>query len=126
MADTADLAPPRATTPRRSAANGAAGSRRSSRANTDNLEAQVAQLQNDLKSITSTLSRMGNSTVDDLKGAARSTVKDVADRGQSALDTAQEEFGELEKQLKDTIREKPLTAVAGALALGFVLAVLTR
>jgi hypothetical protein len=42
------------------------------------------------------------------------------------LESAQDEFSAFEKQIKDTIREKPLTAVAGAIALGFILAVVTR
>jgi hypothetical protein len=42
------------------------------------------------------------------------------------IESAQDEFNAFEKQIKDTIREKPLTAVAGALALGFILAVVTR
>ena len=53
-------------------------------------------------------------------------VQHLADRGQSALDAAQDEFSVFEKQIKDTIRETPLTAVAGAVALGFILAVITR
>ena len=131
MADTADTAPARAnstTRPRRaSAANGAS---RRSRARTvheeENLEAQVAQLQSDLRSITTTLGRMGQSAGNELKTTAKARADDLAARGQSALDTAQDEFGAFEKQIKDTIREKPLTAVAGAIALGFILAVITR
>ena len=81
----------------------------------ESLENQVAQLQTDLKSITSTLNRMGQTAGNELKST-----------GQSAIGYAQDEFGQLEKQLKDTIREKPLTAIASALAAGFILAVLTR
>ena len=131
MADTADTAPSRAnstTRPRRAAA--ANGGARRSRARTaheeENLEAQVAQLQSDLKSITTTLGRMGQSAGNELKSTAKAGADELASRGQSALDTAQDEFGAFEKQIKDTIRDKPLTAVAGAIALGFVLAVITR
>ncbi len=81
----------------------------------EDLQAQVAQLQTDLKSITQTLNRLGGAAGNELKNS-----------GQSAINYAQDEFGALEKQLKDTIREKPLTAVASALAAGFILAVLTR
>jgi ElaB/YqjD/DUF883 family membrane-anchored ribosome-binding protein len=95
-------------------------------AEADTLEAQVAQLQNDLKSITHTLSRMGSTAGNELKSTASARAEELTARGQSALDYAQDEFGAFEKQIKDTIREKPLTAVAGAIALGFVIAVLTR
>lgn len=136
MADTEDVAPTRAAStsttsrPRRaSAANGASRSTRASRsvaAEAETLEGQVAQLQNELKSITSTLSRMGHTAGSELKSTATARAEDLAARGQSALDYAQDEFGAFEKQIKDTIREKPLTAVAGAVALGFIIAVLTR
>jgi ElaB/YqjD/DUF883 family membrane-anchored ribosome-binding protein len=131
MADTADTAPSRSnstTRPRRAAA--ANGSARRSRARTaheeETLEAQVAQQQSDLKSITTTLSRMGQSAGNEHKSTAKSRADELTARGQSALDSAQDEFGAFEKQIKDTIRDKPLTAVAGAVALGFVLAVITR
>jgi ElaB/YqjD/DUF883 family membrane-anchored ribosome-binding protein len=90
------------------------------------LEEQVAQLQSDLRSITNTLTRMGHTAGDELKSTARARADQLAARGQSAIDSAQDEFGQIERQIKDTIREKPLTAVAGAVALGFLIAVLTR
>jgi ElaB/YqjD/DUF883 family membrane-anchored ribosome-binding protein len=121
MADTEEMAPTRAT-PRRSSAN---GSRRSAHRE-DDLETQVAELQADIKSITNTLGRMGQTTVNEVKSTARQRAHEIADRGQSMLDSAQGEFSSLEKQLKDTIRDKPLTAVAGAIAIGFLISVLTR
>jgi ElaB/YqjD/DUF883 family membrane-anchored ribosome-binding protein len=125
MAETADMAPTRSTARR---ANGAASSRRRSSARTrpDDLEAQVQQLQTDIRSITHTLGRMGEMSVDQVKSTARTKAHDLAQRGQAVVEDAQDEFTQLEKQIKDTIRDKPLTAVAGAIALGFVLAVITR
>jgi ElaB/YqjD/DUF883 family membrane-anchored ribosome-binding protein len=118
------------TAPRRRAAAATGGTRRARSAalhvEADSLEDQVAQLQSDLKSITSTLSRMGHAAGNEIKSSARAGADELAARGQSALDTAQDEFGAFEKQIKDTIRDKPLTAVAGAVALGFMLAVITR
>jgi ElaB/YqjD/DUF883 family membrane-anchored ribosome-binding protein len=120
---------PRAS--RRSSAASEGGVRRARvaheiEAETGSLEEQVAQLQSDLKSITSTLSRMGHTAGNELKSTARAGADQLASRGQSAIDSAQDEFGHIERQIKDTIREKPLTAVAGAVALGFLIAVLTR
>lgn len=122
-------ATPRA--PRRSSAASGGSSRRARvspelEAEADTLEDQVAQLQDELKSITNTLARMGQTAGSDLKSSARARADELAARGQSAIDSAQDEFSQIERQIKDTIREKPLTAVAGAVALGFLLAVLTR
>jgi len=134
MADTDDTAPARASTngaaPRRAAGNGAtaARSRRSPRATTpsDDLEAQVAQLQSDIKSITQTLQRLGEDKVGEVRGMARLRAAALKGKGEEMLESAQDEFSAVEKQIKDAIREKPLTAVAGAIALGFILAVVTR
>ena len=131
MADTEDMAPASRTTngtSRRSSANGAAPARRRARATTqpDDLEAQVAQLQSDIKSITQTLQRMGESKVGEAQSYAKRRAADLRGKGEEMLESAQDEFNALEKQIKDTIREKPLTAVAGAVALGFILAVVTR
>ena len=130
MADTEDMAPARTNgSTRRAAANGGATAtraRRATRAKSDDLEAQVAQLQSDLKSITHTLQRMGEHKVDEVKGMAKSRAADLRGKGEEMIESAQDEFNAFEAQIKDTIREKPLTAVAGALALGFIIAVVTR
>jgi hypothetical protein len=64
--------------------------------------------------------------VHDAQAMAKREAKNLARTGQHVVDDVQDEFGQLEKQIKDTIREKPLTAVAGAIALGFILAVVSR
>ncbi len=108
------------------AASTTARARRSSRAQSDNLEAQVTQLQNDIKSIAQTLARMGESKVGEVRSMAKMRAAEVKGKGEDLVSTAQDEFSAFESQIKDTIREKPLTAVAGALALGFLIAVITR
>lgn len=125
MASTTDMAPNRTTkAPARRAANGPR--RAAARHREDDLSAQVQQLQSDLKSIAATLASLAEDKVNDAQKLARREVKNLARSGQSAVEDVQDEFGQLEKQIKDTIREKPLTAVAGAIALGFVLAVVSR
>lgn len=130
MASSTDMAPNRtpgrraSNGPRRAAARSNAASRNSSRE--DDLAAQVTQLQNDLKSITATLAGLAEDKVNDAQSIAKREAKNLAKSGQNAVEDIQDEFGQLEKQIKDTIREKPLTAVAGAIALGFVLAVVSR
>jgi ElaB/YqjD/DUF883 family membrane-anchored ribosome-binding protein len=134
MADTEEMAPARAPTngaTRRAAANGAGGTTRTRRTTKakpapDDLEAQVAQLQADIKSITQTLGRLGEDKVGEVQGLAKRRAAELRGRGEELLESAQDEFNAFEKQIKDTIREKPLTAVAGAIALGFILAVVTR
>jgi ElaB/YqjD/DUF883 family membrane-anchored ribosome-binding protein len=111
--------------PARRTPSGARAKRTAAR-ETEDLEAQVQQLQHDLHSITQTLTHMGERRVEQVKSTAKAQAEGLLHRGHSVVEGAQDEFTQLEKQLKDTIRDKPLTAVAGALALGFLLAVLTR
>jgi len=115
-----------ATSAARAATSAGNRARRTTRAKADDLESQVAQLQNDLKSIAQTLTRMGEGKVDEVRGMAKSRAAEIRGKGEELVETAQDEFGAFERQIKDTIREKPLTAVAGALALGFLIAVITR
>lgn len=132
MASTTDMAPDRAasSTPRRNAAN---GTRRATRAaatvsasREDELGAQISQLQVDMKAIAQTLAGLAEEKVSEAQSVAKREARNAVRAGQHAVEDVQDEFGQLERQIKDTIRDKPLTAVAGAIALGYVLAVVSR
>jgi ElaB/YqjD/DUF883 family membrane-anchored ribosome-binding protein len=119
MATTSDLAPTR-----RKAA--AAASRASAQMREEQLELQIAQLQADLKGIAATLAQLSNDKVNEAKEVARSEALNLQRKGQNVLEDVQDQAGEIEQQLKDRIREKPLTAVASAVGIGFILALLSR
>jgi ElaB/YqjD/DUF883 family membrane-anchored ribosome-binding protein len=136
MAATPDMAPNR-TPPtagtrasnggRRSAATRAASAAAAStRTREDELSAQISQLQADMKAIASTLAGLAEEKVADAQSMAKRQASSLARSGQQAVEDVQDEFGQIERQIKDTIREKPLTAVAGAIALGYILAVVSR
>lgn len=131
MASTPDMAPNRsgaATTPRRSSTpRSNSGSRAAAARNRDDeLSGQISQLQADMKAIASTLASLAEEKVDEAQSVAKREARNFAASGQKAVEDVQDEFGQLERQIKDTIREKPLTAVAGAIALGYILAVVSR
>lgn len=92
----------------------------------ESLEAQIAQLQRDLKGIGATLASIAEQQVSSARGAAKGEVRHLVRTGQHAVEDLQDEFVHVEKQVKDAIRRRPLTAVAGAVAVGFVVALLTR
>lgn len=119
MATTSDLAPT-------SAKGASAASRTSAQVREEQLEAQIAQLQADLKGIAATLAKLSSDKVNEVKDAARSEARHIQRQGQNVLDDVQDQAVELEQQLKDRIREKPLTAVASAMGIGFILALLSR
>lgn len=116
MASTTDMAPAAARK----------GARVSEKTREQELEAQVAQLQDDLKSIGETLRKLTGEKAGEVRDIAESEFRHLKRRGRHMVEEAQDQAGEYEQQLKDTIREKPLTAVATALGVGFVLALLTR
>lgn len=119
MASTTDMAP--AAARKSSGAARAAGKSRE-----QELEAQVAQLQDDLKNIGETLRKLTGEKAGEVRDIAESEFRDLKRRGRHMVEEAQDQAGEYEQRLKDTIREKPLTSVATALGIGFVLALLTR
>ncbi len=123
MANTPDLAPTR-----RKTSNGPSrsGGSAASRARQDHLEDQIAQLQTDLKGIAATLARLSGDKVSEVKDVAKGEMRHLQRRGQHVMEDVQDQASALEKQLTDTIREKPLTAVASAVGIGFILALLTR
>lgn len=136
MAATSDMAPNRtastSTTPR--SANGArtrrtaaaAAAAASARSREDELGVQISQLQSDMKAIAATLAGLAEDKVGEAQSLAKREARHLASTGQQAVEEVQDEFTQLERQIKDTIREKPLTAVAGAIALGYILAVVSR
>jgi len=120
MATTSDMAPARRK------ASGASQATDSQTSREQDLEAQIAQLRSDLKGITETLGKLSGEKVGEARALAKTEMRHLQAKGQQMLDEAQDQVGEAEKQLKDTIREKPLTAVAAAAGIGFIFALLTR
>lgn len=116
MATTPDMAPGR-----RKASSPAAGSAKEAQ-----LEEQISQLQDDIKGIASTLARLSNEKMAEVKDIAKSEARNLQKQGQHVVEDLQERTEGIEKQLKDTIRERPLTAMASAIGIGFVLAMLSR
>jgi len=123
MASTGDLAPTRS--PRKSSSsNGSSASQLAKRE--EHLEEMVGRLQDDLKAIAATLARMGNDKVSSATESAKHEANKAVAQGQQMVSDLQNQAGEFEEQIKDTIRERPLTAVASAVGIGFILALLAR
>jgi len=90
------------------------------------LEDQIAQLQSDLKGIATTLARLTEQRASEVRHEAEAGVNHLVRQGQHAIDEVSEQASALETSLKQTVREKPLTSIAGAVGIGFLLALLTR
>ncbi|MEO5806357.1 DNA gyrase subunit B [Devosia sp.] len=119
MANTTDLAPTRRKV------NGAPRAATAS-VREKHLEDQISQLQSDLKGIAATLARISGDKVNEARDTAKSEYRNLRAQGQHVVADVQDQAGQVEKQIKDTIREKPLTAVASAVGIGFLLALFSR
>lgn len=124
MASTEDMAPNRgeAASPTRKP------STRSSRgrAREENLEEQIGKLQEDLKAIAATVTKLAERRVAAVRGSAEHEVQNLLHSGQNTVEEWQDDFEDIQKQMKQTIRQRPLTAVVGAVAIGYLVALLTR
>jgi ElaB/YqjD/DUF883 family membrane-anchored ribosome-binding protein len=115
MADVTEVATPAA---RR-------GSARSARTQ-ESLEDQISKLQDDIKSIGASLSKLSDQKVSEARSTAKTQYRSLVKSGQHVVDDLTDQVGAYEGQLVEAIREKPLTAVAGAIGIGFLIAMLSR
>ena len=133
MATTSDMAPGRPAVTTRRAATGArvredletVGAEGSGDTEAD-LRKEVDQLRNDIKNLAATLSKLGNEKVSEAQGRAKQEYRNLVQAGQSMVEDVSDEFTHVERQLKDTIRERPITAVLSAMGIGYLIALLTR
>jgi len=116
MADIAEAA-----APVRRAANRARSSR-----SQESLEDQVSKLQDDIKAIGASLAKLSDSKVSEARSAAKTQYKSLVKSGQHVVDDLGDQVNAYESQITDAIRERPLTAITGAIGVGFLIALLSR
>lgn len=92
----------------------------------ERLEEQIARLQADIMAISATLQRLTGEKIADAQKMAGEQYGDALRQGRQVLEDVTDQAGEFERTLKRTIRERPLTAVASALGIGYLLAMLSR
>jgi ElaB/YqjD/DUF883 family membrane-anchored ribosome-binding protein len=115
MADTNDVA----ATVRQSA-------RRTATRAEESLEDQIAHLQEEIKLIGASIGKLADQKVAEARKGARTQYKSLVKTGHNVVDDIGDQVSAYEGQLVDSIRERPLTAVAGAIGIGFLIALLSR
>lgn len=90
------------------------------------LQAQVTALKEDIASIAATLAKIGKNSAREATSNASSSFENARARGEDALDEIRSQAKALEDQLTETVRENPLTTVAVAAGVGFLLALIAR
>ena len=114
--------------------------RRVVREEAETVEAQLAQLRDDIASLAKIVSRDASSGVETVKGRVRgvrgkaariqgdaeSPMHDLIAAGEEALSDLGERYRQSGREVRRTVREHPVATIGTALAAGFVLAAVLR
>lgn len=99
----------------------------------EDLEAEIARLRADIAALADQLARTGEHSVAAAKRAAsegaeqlRAQGEQLKARGEAAVDSLRTNASDMERQVADAVREKPITSLAIAAGIGFFLAMLSR
>jgi len=90
------------------------------------LQAQVEQLKEDIAAIAATLANLGSQTVRDARRGAQETARSAYLQGEDVIGDLRDKAQDMEAQLCQTVRERPIAALATALGIGYLLARLSR
>ena len=92
----------------------------------EDLEAEIERLREDVSKLTKQLAATGNHAYSAATRAANEGMEELRIRGQAAADAARSQADDIERQVSEAVREKPITSLAIAAGVGFFLALLTR
>lgn len=90
------------------------------------LEEEIKQLQKDVAKLTEQLTKTGRHSYETARKAAAVGVDQLKSQGESAYDDLRSGAENIEAQLTDAVREKPVTSLAIAAGVGFLFALLSR
>ena len=90
------------------------------------LQAQITALKDDIAKISATLAKLGKNTAKDARRSAASSFASAKLRGEETFEDLRSQARELEDQLAETVRENPLSTIAIAAGVGFLLALIAR
>lgn len=90
------------------------------------LEAEIARLREDVASLAAQLQKTGEHSYSAAMRAASEGAEHIRAKGEAAVDSLKSSASDIEQQISDAVREKPITALAIAAGVGYLLAVLRR
>lgn len=94
--------------------------------NTEELQAQIAQLKEDIAAIAATLTNMSADKINQVKQDASDAYTSVYEQGEDVLNSLKSSACSVEQQVTDYVQERPVTSLALAAAFGYLVAALTR
>lgn len=90
------------------------------------LEADIRQLREDIATLKEQIARTGQHSYGAARRAATEGVEQLRVQGEAAIEGLKSNARDMEDQLAATVREKPITALAIAVGIGYFLALLSR
>jgi ElaB/YqjD/DUF883 family membrane-anchored ribosome-binding protein len=103
-----------------------ASANRASSASPAQLEADIAQLREDIAKLAAQLKTTQEHGYGAAKRAASDGVEHIKAQGEAAIENIRSSARDIEEQIVTSVREKPVTALAMAAGLGYFLALLNR
>lgn len=92
----------------------------------EDLAAEIEQLKADISKLTEQLRTTGEHSFGAARRAAAEGVDQLWAQGEAAYEGLKANATDVERQLADSVREKPFTALAIAAGVGFLFALLSR
>jgi len=92
----------------------------------DDLTADIEQLKADIAELTEQLKLMRQHSYGAARHAASEGLEQLRAQGEAAYESLRANADDIERQLTDTVREKPITSLAVAAGIGFLFALISR
>ena len=96
------------------------------RPSTGNIETDLAALREDIVTLAETVGRLGSSSMKSLKSRAMDNFDSLKESGSDVAGYIKTHGSEMEKQLVETVRDRPLVAIAAAASIGLLLGLITK
>lgn len=90
------------------------------------LEADIRQLKADIEKLADQLARTGQHGYGAARQAAADGAEQLRAQGEAAVDSLRANARDLESQIVERVREKPITSLAVAAGVGYLIALLSR
>ena len=96
------------------------------KATTEDLEADIARLREDISQLAKQVATTGEHTYEAARRAVGGGAEQLRLKGDAAMGSLRSNASDIEEQVTEAVREKPITALAIAAGVGYFLAMLSR
>jgi ElaB/YqjD/DUF883 family membrane-anchored ribosome-binding protein len=96
------------------------------KASQSEIEAQIATLREEIAKLSAQVQSSGERSYDAARKIASEGVDHIRAQGEAAVERLRTNATDIEQQLADSVREKPVTSLAIAAGIGFLFALMAR